>query len=95
MAMNELETLDTGASGMIRRGDDGLSANNEHASGGHMVKCALLAEVVTCRTSAPSVKHMVRAHVPIGGPVVMVLDGSLSAAIAAECLRKCDLFCFA
>ena len=91
--MNELETVDTGASGTIRRGDDGLSANNEHASGGHMVKCALLADVVTCRTSAPSVKHMVRAHVPIGSPVVMVLDGSLSAAIAAECLRKCELFC--
>ena len=89
MPTSEQKTYALGASGMMSTGEDALFADNDQASGGHMVKCALLAGVVTCRTSAPSVKHMVRPNVPSGDPAVMVLDGSLSAAIAAEHLRKC------
>ena len=95
MAMSELETLAFGASGMMGESGDTLSANHRHVSGGHTVTCALLADVVTCRTSAPSVKHMVRANVPSDGPVGMALDEVVSAAIAVECLRKCALFCLA
>ena len=92
--MGELKTVDTGASGTTRESDGTLFADNDHASGGHMVKCALLAGVVTCRTSAPSVKHIVRAHVPSNGPVGVAFDKAMSVAIAADYLRCCALLCF-
>jgi hypothetical protein len=93
--MRGLETVDPGASGMMHESGDTLAAHHGHASGGHMVKRPLLLGVVTCRTSAPSVKHMVRANVPSGGPVGMALDEVVSAAIAVECLRECTLCCLA
>ena len=95
MAMSELETLAFGASGMMGESGDTLSANHRHVSGGHTVTCALLADVVTCRTSAPSVKHMVRANVPSGGPVGAAFDVAITVAIAAEYLRTCAPLCFA
>ena len=69
MATTEQKTLAFGASGMMRESGDTLAANHGHASGGHTVNRSLLLVIVMRRTSAPSVKHTVRANVPHGGPV--------------------------
>ena len=93
--MRGLETVDPGASGMIRESGGTLAANHGHASGGHTVNRSLLLGIVMRRTSAPSVKHTVRANVPSGGPVGMAFDKAMCAGIPTEYLRTCAPFCLA
>ena len=82
--MSELEMVGA-ASGDIVRGDgNALPVNNEHVSGGRLVRRPLLLGVVPRRISAPSVRHVVKASVPASGPVGMVLDKAMFVAIAAE-----------
>ena len=84
MAVSELEMVGAAASGMMRGNGNRLPADNEHVSGGHLVRRPLLLGVVPRRTSAPSVRHVVKASVPASGPVGMVLDKAMFVAIAAE-----------
>lgn len=93
--MTEQKTSAPWAFGMTREFDDATLAKDEHPSDGHMVRCALLGGVVTCRTLAPSVKHMVRANTPAEGPAGRALDKSISVAIDSEYLHMCALFCVA
>ena len=80
---------------MMSAGEDASLADCDHTSGGHTVTCSLLLGMVMRRTSAPSVRHMVRANVPSGGPVEVVLEGAMFTAPAADYLRKCALLCVA
>ena len=78
---------------MVSAGEDASLADSDHTSGGHTVTCSLLLGMVMRRTLAPSVRHMVRATVPSGGPVEVVLEGAMFSAPAADYLRKCAPFC--
>ena len=94
--MSEQKTVAFGAIGMMHDFDHAMPRpRTVNTSGSQMVRRVLLVGMVTCRTSSPSVKHMVKANVPGGGPVGMALDKAMSVAIATEYLRTCAAFYFA